>query len=161
MQATNYGNIKLTVGTAIGTAYRRIMSTARGELDGLREGARIYDIMLSGKMEPVDVLFKDLFAVILPEAYLGNARFGIEGGVRFASVDFYYMPGCTLCAYDSSEPAFARNNEMQLEFELPDEGDPRITVGPCKAGSKRVRMYPEDLAMLRETLLANFDYSGE
>ena len=156
-------NINLSVGTAIGTAYRRILDNARKELKPCEEGDRVYDINVDGKWRSVGVLFEDLFSIILPEALIGNSRYGVQDGVRYASVDFWFMPGQILRVHEPSNPVFDPKRDMQLEFELPENGDPRITVGYFAANGPRprVKMYPEDLAMLRETLLANFDFRLE
>lgn len=112
---------------------------------------------VAGDTRPVSDAFAGLFAAVLPEALVGNARFGIEGGVRFASVDFRFAPFQLLRAPEPGNPAFGPDREFQLDIELPMAGDPRINVGYVTK-DERVRMYPEDLGTLRETLLANFEF---
>lgn len=152
-------NLPFTIGTAIGTAYRRIIENARKALSYCKEGGRVYDTQINGEWESVGVLFEDLFSIILPESLISNSRYGIQDGVHYASVDFWFMPGQILRVYEPNNPVFAPNRDMQLEIELPTDGEPIITVGYFAAGHPRVKMYPEDLAMLRETLLANYNFA--
>ena len=152
-------NLPFTIGTAIGTAYRRIIENARKELNDCEEGDRVYDTQINGESESVGVLFEDLFSIILPESLIGNSRYGIQDGVHYASVDFWFMPGQILRVHEPNNPVFAPDRELQLEIELPTDGEPIITVGYFAAGHPRVKMNPEDLAMLRETLLANYNFA--
>jgi hypothetical protein len=156
MNPSIIANLPFTMGNAIGTAYRRILENARKELSVCDEGDRVYDIKINGEWKSVGVLFEDLFSIILPEALIGDSRYGIQDGVHYASVDFWFMPGQILRVHEPNNPVFAHEREMQLEIELPTDGEPIITVGYSAAGHPRVKMYPEDLAMLRETLLANY-----
>ena len=160
MNPSIIANLPFTMGTAIGTAYRRILENVRKELSDCEEGDRVYDIKINGKWESVGVFFEDLFSIILPEAFIGNSRYGIQDGVHYASVDFWFMPGQILRVHEPSNPVFAPEREMQLEIEFPTDGEPIITVvGDVATGHQRVKMYPEDLAMLKETLLANYNFA--
>lgn len=151
-----------TQGTAIGTAYRDIIRLAVNECCWLKDGDRIYDIDIDGKTVSVSTLFENLIGLILPEAYVGNARFGVQDGIWFASCDIVYVPGLAIKDFDDlgiqADPA----NEIEFSIDGVDK-DPKIHlfVGNNlvrKGGPRDVLMYPEDLGTLRETLLTHFNF---
>jgi hypothetical protein len=151
-----------TPGTAIGTAYRDIIRRAANECSWLKDGDRAYDIDIDGKTVSISTLFENLIGIILPEAYVGNARFGVQDDTWFASCDIVYVPGLAIKAFDDlgiqADPA----NEIEFSIDGVDN-DPKIHLYVGKnlvreGGPRDVRMYPEDLGTLRETLLAHFNF---
>lgn len=150
-------------GTAIGTAYRDIIRRAVSECGWLKDGDRTYDIGIDGKTVSVSSLFENLIGVILPEAYVGNARFGVQNGVWFASCDIVYVPGIVVRDFDELGIQASPANEIEFSIDGVDKGDPKIHLHVGKnlvreGGPNFVRMYPEDLGTLRETLLAHFNF---
>ena len=161
-------NLNLVPGTAIGTLYRRLLAAVRKEkpdLTGPMAEGRIYDTKVDGRWEDaVDVLFEDLFAYILPEAMVGNCRIGLEDGHYYASCDFYFQPGKVLRDHNIDFLPYKPEREMNFEIDRFDRDEPVISVGwnyenHPDGKVDRVRIYPEDLGTLRETLLARFNFS--
>ena len=151
-----------TPGTAIGTAYRDIIRRAANECSWLKDGDRAYDISIDGKTVSVSTLFENLIGIILPEAYVGNARFGVQGDTWFASCDIVYVPGLAIKDFDDLGIQASPANEIEFSIDGVDN-DPKIHLRVGKnlvreGGPSYVRMYPEDLGTLRETLLAHFNF---
>lgn len=146
-----------TPGTAIGTAYRDIIRRAAKECSWLKDGDRKYDINLDGKTVSVSTLFRNLIGVILPEAYVGNARFGVQDGIWFASCDIVYVPGVAINDFKDLGIQASPANEIEFSIDGVDN-DPKIHLRVGRnlvreGGPSYVRMYPEDLTTTRLTLL--------